>query len=168
MTTPAADSDRADAAEEVDRAAAAADSDAPDELARRCAEAMWADDTASRALGMTLDRVSADAATVSMTVRPDMTNGHGTVHGGIIFALADSAFAFACNSRNERTVAQACDIVFAAPARTGDRLVAEATARHRFGRNGVFDVRVSREGEVIAEFRGRSRTIGGAVIDDAP
>lgn len=136
---------------------------ADDELARRCAEAMWAEDAASRALGMTLDSVALDAATVSMTVRSDMCNGHGTAHGGLLFALADSAFAFACNSRNERTVAQACDIVFAAPARTGDRLVATAMARHRFGRNGVFDVRVTRDDEVIAEFRGRSRAIGGSV-----
>ncbi len=91
-----------------------------------------------------------------------MTNGHGTAHGGFIFALADSAFAFACNSYNERTVAQACDIVFAAPAHAGDELVADAAERHRFGRNGVYDVRVSCDDRVIAEFRGRSRTIGGA------
>ncbi len=138
---------------------------AADELAQRCADVMWADDVASRQLGMTIEAVASGTATVSMTVRDDMTNGHGTAHGGFIFALADSAFAFACNSRNERTVAQACDIVFAAPARLGDRLVAGATERHRFGRNGIYDVRVTRGDDVVAEFRGRSRTIGGALVD---
>jgi phenylacetic acid degradation protein PaaD len=136
-------------------------------LARRCAEAMWRDDLASKGLGMTLDAVGPGSARVSMTVGDDMTNGHGTAHGGLIFALADSAFAFACNSYNERTVAQACDIVFAAPAHAGDELIAEAAERHRFGRNGIYDVRVSCDDRVIAEFRGRSRTIGGAVVEDA-
>ena len=104
-------------------------------------------------------------ATLSMRVRDDMTNGHGIAHGGFIFALADSAFAFACNTYNERTVAQACDIVFAAPAQLGDLLIATAVERHRFGRNGIYDIRVTRDsadGDVIAEFRGRSRTIGGS------
>jgi acyl-CoA thioesterase len=128
---------------------------------------MWRDDLASRGLGMTLDSVAAGRATVSMTVREDMTNGHGTAHGGFIFTLADSAFAFACNSHNERTVAQACDIVFTAPAHAGDRLVAEAVERHRFGRNGLYDIRVSCDDRVVAEFRGRSRTVGGALVGDA-
>jgi phenylacetic acid degradation protein PaaD len=136
-------------------------------LARRCADVMWQDDVASQGLGMSLDLVSPGRATVSMTVRDDMTNGHGTAHGGFIFTLADSAFAFACNSYNERTVAQACDIVFAAPARAGDRLVAEAVERHRFGRNGLYDIRVQCDERVVAEFRGHSRTIGGALVDDA-
>jgi acyl-CoA thioesterase len=116
---------------------------------------------------MTLDAVGAGTATVSMAVRADMSNGHGTAHGGFIFSLADSAFAFACNSRNERSVAQACDIIFAAPAHVGDVLVAEAVERHRFGRNGIYDVSVRRDAEVIAEFRGRCRTIGGPVVDNA-
>jgi len=136
-----------------------------DELAQRCADVMWADDVASRQLGMRIEAVASGTATVSMTVRDDMTNGHGTAHGGFIFALADSAFAFACNSHNERAVAQACDIVFTAPARLGDRLVANAHERHRFGRNGIYDVRVSRGDDVVAEFRGRSRAIGGALVD---
>lgn len=142
----------------------------PDELAQACAALMWTDDQASQRLGMTLDAISPGAATLSMSVRDDMTNGHGTVHGGFIFALADSAFAFACNSRNARAVAHACDIVFAAPARLGDRLVATATERHRFGRNGIYDIRVTKdaaEGEVLAEFRGRSRTVGGTWVDKA-
>jgi acyl-CoA thioesterase len=142
-------------------------SEDPDLLARRCAEAMWRDDPASRGLGMSLEAVSAGRATVSMAVRDDMTNGHGTAHGGFIFALADSAFAFACNSHNERNVAQSCDIIFAEPAHTGDILVAEGVERHRFGRNGIYDITVSRDGQVIAEFRGRCRTIGGPVVADA-
>jgi acyl-CoA thioesterase len=136
-------------------------------LARRCADVMWRDDLASRGLGMVLSEVAPGRATLSMTVREDMTNGHGTAHGGFIFTLADSAFAFACNSYNERTVAQACDIVFAAPARAGDTLVAEAVERHRFGRNGLYDIRVRCGDRVVAEFRGRSRAIGGALVDDA-
>jgi acyl-CoA thioesterase len=142
-------------------------SEGSDQLARRCADALWRDDAASQGLGLTLDAVGAGTATVSMLVRDDMTNGHGTAHGGFIFSLADSAFAFACNSRNERSVAQACDIIFAAPARVGDRLVAEAVERHRFGRNGIYDISVRRDEQVIAEFRGRCRTIGGPVVDDA-
>ena len=136
----------------------------PDELAQACAEMMWTDDRASQRLGMTLDAVAAGAATLSMTIRDDMVNGHGIAHGGFIFSLADSAFAFACNSYNERAVAQACDIVFAAPARLGDRLVATATERHRFGRNGIYDIRVTKDvadGPVLAEFRGRSRLVPG-------
>jgi acyl-CoA thioesterase len=142
----------------------------PDELAQACADVMWKDDQASQQLGMTIDAVGAGAATMSMRVRDDMTNGHGTAHGGFIFALADSAFAFACNSHNERAVAQACDIVFAAPAHLGDVLVATATERHRFGRNGIYDIRVTRDshdGAVVAEFRGRSRTVGGTWVDEA-
>ena len=141
---------------------------AADVLAQRCARVMWTDDEASRRLGMTLDAVGPGSATLTMEIRHDMTNGHGTAHGGFIFALADSAFAFACNSHNERTVAQACDIVFAVPARLGDRLVAVATERHRFGRNGIYDVRVTRGETVVAEFRGRSRSIGGALVEDEP
>lgn len=137
----------------------------PDALARRCADAMWADDAASQRLGMRLESVCSGGATVSMTVSADMTNGHRTAHGGFIFALADSAFAFACNSHNVRAVAQACDIVFVAPAYEGDSLVAEAVERHVFGRNGIYDIRVTCGEQVIAEFRGRSRTIGGPVVD---
>lgn len=138
----------------------------PDELAQRCADAMWAADTASRQLGMRIESVAAGRASVSMAVGEEMTNGHGTAHGGFIFTLADSAFAFACNSFNERAVAQACDIVFAQPVHTGDLLVAEAVERHTFGRNGIYDVQVRRGEEVVAEFRGRSRTIGGQHVAD--
>ena len=140
-------------------------SDDPAALARACADAMWADDRASQALGMRIVDVAPGRAVVEMPVRDDMTNGHGIGHGGFTYALADSAFAFACNSYNERAVAQACDIVFVTPVAAGDQLVAEAAERHRFGRNGIYDVQVTCQGRVVAEFRGRSRTVGGAIVD---
>lgn len=139
----------------------------PEELARACADAMWADDTASQRLGMRIESVAPGRCTISMRISVDMTNGHRIAHGGFIFTLADSAFAFACNSYDVRTVAQACDISFVAPAYEGDLLVAEAVERHRSGRNGIYDIRVTRGGEVVAEFRGRSRTIGGAIVTPA-
>ena len=134
----------------------------PDELARACAEVMWRYDKASKALGMTIEYVAAGEARLAMTVRDDMTNGHGTCHGGLIFSLADSAFAFACNSYNLSTVAQHCSITFIAPAYQGDRLVAVAREQTRFGRNGIYDITVTRQdGSQIARFRGHSRTIRG-------
>ena len=133
----------------------------PDELAQQCADVMWAGDAASQGLGIRIEAVGSGRCTLSMRLRADMTNGHGIAHGGFIFTLADSAFAFACNSHNVRTVAQACDIVFVAAAHEGDLLTAEATERHVYGRNGIYDIRVTRDGDVVAEFRGRSRTIGG-------
>jgi acyl-CoA thioesterase len=125
---------------------------------------MWAEDTASQQLGMRIESVASGRCSMSMRIRADMTNGHRIAHGGFIFALADSAFAFACNSHNVRTVAQACDIVFITPALEGDLLVADAVERHRFGRNGIYDIRVTRGDDVVAEFRGRSRTIGGPIV----
>jgi acyl-CoA thioesterase len=98
---------------------------------------------------------------MAMEVTAEMTNGHDTVHGGFIFTLADSAFAFACNSRGERAVAQHCSITFIKPGRRGDRLVASAHELSRTGRSGIYDVQVSVADEVVAEFRGHSRTIGG-------
>jgi acyl-CoA thioesterase len=138
-----------------------------DELARAVAAAMWADDAASSGLGMRLVSVAAGRAVLEMPVRADMVNGHGIAHGGFVFTLADSAFAFACNSRNRRTVAQACDIVFVTPARLGDILVAEAVERASYGRNGIYDVTVRRgDNELVAEFRGRSRQINGSFIEE--
>jgi acyl-CoA thioesterase len=137
-----------------------------DELATRVAAAMWADDTASAGLGMRLVSVADGTAVLEMPVRDDMVNGHGIAHGGFIFTLADSAFAFACNSRNQVTVAQACDIVFIAPAQRGDLLVAEARERTAYGRNAIYDVTVRREDDVIAEFRGRSRQLAGTIIKE--
>jgi acyl-CoA thioesterase len=133
-----------------------------DDLARACAEAMWKEDDASKGLGMEIVEIKSGHATLAMTVRPDMVNGHRIAHGGFIFALADSAFAFACNSRNERAVAAQDNITFIRPGKLGDRLVATAREISRSGRSGIYDVRVTAdEGTVIAEFRGHSRVIGG-------
>jgi acyl-CoA thioesterase len=137
------------------------------ERAERSAAAMWENDHASRAFGMTIEAVGPGQATLSMVVRKDHLNGHGSCHGGVIFTLADSAFAFACNSRNTLTVAQQCSVVFAAPGREGDRLVASAREVTLAGRSGVYDVTVAREdGAVIAEFRGLSRTVSGTHFDE--
>jgi acyl-CoA thioesterase len=136
----------------------------PDELARACAEAMWKDDDASQGLGMEILDVKAGQATLAMTVKPHMVNGHGIAHGGFIFLLADSTFAFACNSRNERAVAAQCNISFIKPGKLGDRLVATAKEISRTGRSGIYDVRVTVDGVAIAELRGHSRTVGGAWI----
>lgn len=138
----------------------------PQALAEACASAMWADDRASRGLGMALVAVGPGTATVAMTITEAMVNGHGTCHGGYIFTLADSAFAFACNAYDERTVAQHCSISFLRPARLGDRLTARAVERTRAGRSGIYDIAVSDAGGVLlAEFRGHSRSIGGAVLE---
>lgn len=139
----------------------------PEEVARRSAEAMWADDRASRDLGIEIVEVGVGSAALAMTIRPSMTNGHGTAHGGFIFALADSAFAFACNSHGETAVAAQCAIAFLRPGRAGDRLLATAREVARSGRSGIYDVRVARDGETIAEFRGHSRVIDGSLLDAA-
>jgi acyl-CoA thioesterase len=136
-------------------------------IAERCAERLWPQDTASRELGMTIVDIGPGRATLTMTVEPSMLNGHATCHGGFIFTLADSAFAFACNSHDERTVASSADISFVQPARAGDELRAEAVEVFREGRNGITDVRVvNQAGETVAMFRGKSRTIGGGILDD--
>jgi acyl-CoA thioesterase len=133
-----------------------------EELARACARVMWDDDQASQRLGMSLDHVAPGAARLSMTITPEMTNGHGTCHGGYIFALADSAFAFACNSYNQRAVAQHCSVTYIAPAFEGDRLTATAGEISRRGRGGIYDIRITNQhGEHIAEFRGHSRIVKG-------
>lgn len=137
-----------------------------EDLARRASEAMWAADAASGALGMTVEQVAFGNAMVRMRVRPDMVNGHGVCHGGLIFTLADSAFAVACNTHNRRTVAQGADITFLAPVHEGDDLLAVAHERHRGERSGIYDVTVYRENTVVAEFRGRSREIPGTLVPD--
>lgn len=139
----------------------------PDDLARACADAMWNDDDASQGLGMEILEVKAGQATLAMTVKPHMVNGHGIAHGGFIFLLADSTFAFACNSHNERAVAAQCNISFIKPGKLGDRLVATAKEISWTGRSGIYDVRVTVDGVAIAELRGHSRTIGGAWIPAA-
>lgn len=129
-------------------------------LRRPSVEAMMAKDEASRRLGIELVDLGEGQAVTRMTVRQDMVNGHAMAHGGLIFALADTAFACACNSFGPVTVAASAEIVFVAPARAGDVLVAEAVLRTRFGRAGLYDVTVRRDGDVIAEFRGRSYQLG--------
>jgi acyl-CoA thioesterase len=132
-----------------------------DDLARACAEAMWKEDDASKGLGMEILAIKPGHATLAMTVRPDMVNGQRIAHGGFIFTLADSAFAFACNSHNERVVAAQGNITFIKPGKLGDRLVATAREISRTGRSGIYDVRVTVDDTAIAEFRGHSRAIGG-------
>src|SRR4051812_36220975 len=126
---------------------------------------MWAGDRASRELGMTLDEIAPGTATVSMTLTESMVNGHGIGHGGFTFTLADSAFAFACNSYNRRTVAQQCEIRFLSPTRLGDLLLAEAVERERVDRDGTYDIEVRCDDVVVAEFVGRSREIRGVLFE---
>ncbi|MFD4872821.1 hydroxyphenylacetyl-CoA thioesterase PaaI [Streptomyces sp. NPDC058420] len=131
-------------------------------------EKMFAADEASRALGIELVEHGEGTAVLRMTVTPAMVNGHRIAHGGYLFLFADSAFACACNSHGPVTVAAAADIDFVAPAHEGDVLVATATERTRFGRSGIYDVSVLRGDQVIAEFRGRSRTISSAKTKESP
>jgi len=123
------------------------------------ADAMWSRDAASKALGMTLEYVAPGQARLSMVVRADMVNGHNLCHGGLVASLADSAFAFACNSRGVKTVAAGFEITLLAPARLGDLLVATAEERALRGRSGIYDVTVRVGEAVVAEFRGRSRAV---------
>ena len=143
--------------------------DLPDEaqaLAERVAAAMWSRDAASQGLGMRLVRVAPGEAELSMPVRADMLNGHAICHGGLIFTLADSAFAFACNSYDLNTVASGCSIDFLAPAREDDVLTARARERSASGRTGVYDIDVvNQRGEKIALFRGKSYRIKGHVLE---
>ena len=137
-----------------------------EDLARRVADAMFARDNASRGLGMRIARVGPGHAELTMTVRSDMVNGHAICHGGLVFTLADSAFAFACNSYNFNTVANGCTIEFLAPAHEGDVLTAVAHERSQVGRNGVYDVEVrNQDGVTIAHFRGKSTRIKGEVLE---
>ncbi|MDD2729471.1 hydroxyphenylacetyl-CoA thioesterase PaaI [Malikia sp.] len=133
-------------------------------LADAAADAMWSRDSAARALGMERVEVAPGRATLRMRVRPDMVNGHHICHGGLIFTLADTAFAYACNSYNLNTVASACHIDFLAPGREGDLLEAQAIERSAAGRTGVYDVAVSVVGgKTVALFRGKSYRIKGEV-----
>ena len=130
----------------------------PDELAVHLTDRMRADDVATRSLGIVVADVSPGRATATMTVTPTMVQGHGTCHGGYLFLLADTAFAFACNTRGP-AVASGADVDFLAPVHEGDVLVATATERVLRGRSGLYDVTVRRDGEVVCEFRGRSRAV---------
>ncbi|MFP5252982.1 MAG: hydroxyphenylacetyl-CoA thioesterase PaaI [Actinomycetes bacterium] len=127
---------------------------------------MWAGDRASQALGMRITEVGPGRAVLEMTVREDMVNGHAIGHGGLTFALADSAFAFACNSYNRSTVAAGAEIRFLAPTRLGDVLVAEASERSRQGRDGVYDVTVRCGDTVVAQFVGHSREVRGTLFHE--
>ena len=138
----------------------------PQEIAERCAEVMWPDDHAARGLGIAIVAVAPGAATLQMKVRQDMVNGHGTCHGGFIFAVADSTFAYACNSYNHRAVAAGVDINFLAPAHLDDILTAAGHARHQGGRSGVYDIEVTNQaGKLIAVFRGRAARVKGHFFD---
>jgi phenylacetic acid degradation protein PaaD len=135
--------------------------------ADRAAQALWRGDAASQQLGMAVDSCGPGRASVSMRIRPDMVNGHGICHGGLVFALADSAFAFACNSYGDNTVAAGAAIEFLAPGREGDRLRAIAVERWRAGRAGIYEIEVrNQQGELVALFRGRSHQTAGRLIDD--
>jgi acyl-CoA thioesterase len=136
-------------------------------LAERVADSMYERDTATQALGIRVAHVGPGYAELAMTVRADMLNGHEICHGGFIFTLADSAFAYACNSYNLNTVASGCAIEFTAPARAGDVLAARAHERQLAGRTGVYDVEVANQrGETVALFRGKSYRIKGHLIEE--
>ena len=143
------------------------DADRRQRTAERAAEALYRGDAASQMLGMTIESCGPGRATVSMRIRPDMVNGHRICHGGLIFALADSAFAFACNSYGDNTVAAGAAIEFLAPGREGDLLRAIATGALARGRAGIYEIEVrNQRDETVALFRGRSHQIAGRLIDD--
>ncbi|MDF3936553.1 hydroxyphenylacetyl-CoA thioesterase PaaI [Pseudomonas citronellolis] len=137
----------------------------PEQLARACADAMFSRDLATQRLDIRLLDAGPGSARLSMPVREDMIQGHGTCHGGFLFALADSAFAFACNSYDEATVAIGCSIDYVAPARLGDELSATASEQSRSGRTGNYDVRIENQhGQLIALFHGKSYKVRGTVL----
>lgn len=139
----------------------------PKERAEKSANAMWSSDGASQWMGMTLISVDEGHAVLSLTVERHHCNGHGMCHGGISFSLADSCFAFACNSRNQATVAQSNMITYTAPAKLGDTLTATAHEVSLTGRSGIYDVRVTnQDGQTVAEMRGLSRTINGKLFEE--
>ncbi|MEO6985480.1 MAG: hydroxyphenylacetyl-CoA thioesterase PaaI [Paralcaligenes sp.] len=139
----------------------------PQALAELSAQFMYDKDQATQGLGISLTKVGPGRASMQMTVRPDMLNGHQTCHGGFIFALADSTFAFACNSRNQATVASGCTIDYLAPGLLGDVLTADALEASLAGRTGVYDILVTnQDGKRIALFRGRSYRIKGVVVGE--
>jgi acyl-CoA thioesterase len=137
----------------------------PQAQAEAVGRAMYARDNAAHALAMTLEEIRPGYARMRMTVRPDMLNGHDLAHGGLIFTLADTTFAYACNSRNHVTVAQGATIEFLAPGRAGDVLTAEGEERHASGRTGVYDIKVTnQDGRTIALFRGKSFRLGTHIL----
>lgn len=139
----------------------------PKERAEKSSAAMWSSDNASKWAGMEIAEVDAGRAVLQLMVEAHHCNGHGICHGGVTFMLADSAFAFACNSRNQATVAQSNSITYTAPGRLGDRLTADAREVSLTGRSGIYDVTVKNQDDlVIAEFRGLSRAIKGHLFEE--
>ncbi len=137
----------------------------PVQVAKASADKMWAEDQASRNLSIRIVAIRPGSASLSMVVTDKMLNGHKICHGGYIFLLADSAFAYACNTYNQRTVAQHCTLTFLKPVKLGDSLQAHAVERSRTGRSGIYDITVTLEdGTAIAEFRGHSRTLEGEIV----
>jgi acyl-CoA thioesterase len=137
----------------------------PQALAEAVGLGMYSIDPATQAMGIVLEMIAPGEARMRMTVRGDMLNGHQTCHGGFLFTFADSAFAFACNARNQTTVAAGCTIDFLAPGFEGDVLIAHAQERSLAGRTGIYDVTVTnQDGKALALFRGRSHRIKGQVI----
>jgi acyl-CoA thioesterase len=158
--TIALDSSRIDAMNDIQKHAAA------QALAEATGKIMFARDEASKSLGIEVVKMMPGYAQLAMPVRPDMLNGHQICHGGFIFTLADSAFAYSCNSHNRNTVASGCSIDYLAPGRAGDMLTAEAIEQSRAGRTGVYDVTVTnQDGTRIALFRGKSYQVSGAVLE---
>jgi acyl-CoA thioesterase len=140
----------------------------PRELANHVAATLLAQEGTGPAWGIEIEAVDEGYARIAMTLRADMLNGHGSAHGGMLFAFADTAFAYACNSRNVSTIAQSANIVFLNPGKNGERLIAEARESSLQGRSGVYAVKVTgADGRIIAEFQGVSRAIGGAVVEGA-
>ena len=138
------------------------------QIAEKSSEALGAHDAASEALGLRVTHIAPGQANVTMQITEHMLNGHGICHGGLIFTLADTAFAHACNSYNQRAVAQTCAVSFLAPGQLGDHLTATARELHRAGRSGIYDIEVTRAMcEVIAQFRGHSRSIKGQHFEES-
>jgi acyl-CoA thioesterase len=141
----------------------------PQAIAEAVREHMYSRDLAAQALGITVEAVGPGSAVCRMSVREDMLNGHATCHGGLIFTLADTAFAYACNAGNRATVALTYQVTFIAPARQGDVLRASAREQSRTGRTGVYDVEVRRaDGAIVALFRGHAYEVRGAIVQPEP
>lgn len=138
----------------------------PAQLAQRCAEQMFTHDTCAQAMGMAIDRIDSGFAQVSMTIMPNMLNGHQTCHGGQLFSLADTAFAYACNSQGLAAVASGCSIDFIRPGFSGDRLTACAEVRHQGKKTGLYDVEITnQDGKTVAWFRGRAHRLGHTLLE---
>ncbi len=142
-----------------------ADTLSPEELARQCADAMWAGDKVSQNLGMNIEHVAPGAAVLTMTVRDDMVNGHDICHGGMVFSLADSAFAFSCNTENNVTVSSHCSIDFIRPAFKGDTLTAKSSVSYQGRKSGIYHIEVTNQnGKQVALFKGNASRLDRPLI----